>query len=105
MTINMNRREFLSSGGALTVAVLLPGLTQQAYAAGTQTSRLGLKPDQLSSYISVNQDGSVVGWVGTVDMGHGTEIGWIMMTMREYAPSNLAKTVADWVTTPNSTSP
>ena len=83
MTINMNRREFLSSGGALTVAVLLPGLTQQAYAAGTQTSRLGLKPDQLSSYISVNQDGSVVGWVGKVDMGQGTEIGWIMMIAEE----------------------
>src|SRR5258707_490631 len=77
MTLKMNRREFLAGTGALTVSVLLPGLTTHAaVAAGTQATRLGLKPDQLSSYISVNQDGSVVGWVGKVDMAQGTEIGW-----------------------------
>ena len=83
MTIQMNRRTFLAGSGALTVAVLLPGLSKQAYAAGTQTSRLGLKPDQLSSYISINQDGSVIGWTGKVDMGQGTEIGWIKMIAEE----------------------
>ena len=83
MTITMNRREFLAGSGALTVAVLLPGLTKQAYAAGTQSSRLGLKPDQLSSYISITHDGRVVGWTGKVDMGQGTEIGWIKMIAEE----------------------
>ena len=83
MTITMNRREFLAGSGALTVAVLLPGLTKQAYAAGTQSSRLGLKPDQLSSYISIGRDGIVTGWTGKVDMGQGTEIGWIKMIAEE----------------------
>ena len=84
MTLEMNRREFLAGAGALTVSVLLPGLTRQAYAAtGPLASRLGLKPDQLSSYISINQDGSAVGWTGKVDMGQGTDIGWIKMIAEE----------------------
>ena len=83
MTIKMNRREFLAGAGALTVCVLLPGVTREAYAAGTQESRLGLKPDQLSSYISINQDGSVVGWTGKVDMSQGTDIGWAKMIAEE----------------------
>ncbi len=83
MTIQVNRREFLAGSGALTVSVLLPGLTKQAQAAGTQASRLGLKPDQLSSYISITHDGRVVGWTGKVDMGQGTEIGWIKMIAEE----------------------
>ena len=83
MTVKMNRREFLAGAGALTVAVLLPGVTREAYAASTQDSRLGLKPDQLSSYISISQDGSIVGWTGKVDMSQGTEIGWIKMIAEE----------------------
>jgi CO/xanthine dehydrogenase Mo-binding subunit len=79
----MNRREFLAGAGALTVAILLPGVTREAYAAGTQESRLGLKPDQLSSYISINQDGSITGWTGKVDMSQGTDIGWIKMIAEE----------------------
>ena len=82
MTLNMNRREFLAGTGALTVSVLLPGLTASAAVEGAG-SRLGLKPDQLSSYISINADGSAVGWVGKVDMGQGTEIGWLMMIAEE----------------------
>ena len=83
MTMPMNRREFLAGAGALTIAVLLPGVTREAYAAGVQDSRLGLKPDQLSSYISINQDGSVIGWTGKVDMSQGTEIGWLKMIAEE----------------------
>ncbi len=82
MTFKINRREFLASTGALTVSVLLPGLKADA-ATDAQGTRLGLRPDQLSSYISVNQDGSVVGWIGKVDMGQGTEIGWLMMIAEE----------------------
>jgi len=83
MTVNMNRREFLAGAGALTVAVLLPGVTREAYAAGVQGSRLGLKPDQLSSYISISEDGSITGWTGKVDMSQGTDIGWIKMIAEE----------------------
>src|SRR3954469_22449994 len=82
MTFKMNRREFLAGTGALTVSVLLPGLKADA-ATDAHGSRLGLRPDQLLSYISVNQDGSVVGWIGKVDMGQGTEIGWLMMIAEE----------------------
>ena len=80
MTRKINRREFLSSTGALVVSTLLPGVPA---IAATQSSRHALKPDQLSSYISINQDGSAVGWVGKVDMGQGTEIGWLMIIAEE----------------------
>lgn len=81
MTMNMNRRDFLAGSGALVVSVMLPGAP--ARAATTQASRHALKPDQLSSYISINQDGSAVGWVGKVDMGQGTDIGWIKIIAEE----------------------
>ena len=80
MTLKMNRREFLSSTGALVVSTLLPGVQAQA---ATQSSRHGLKPDQLFSYISINQDGSAVGWVGKVDMSQGTEISWLKIIADE----------------------
>ncbi len=81
MTLQINRREFLSGTGALVVSVLLPGARNAA--AATQASRQDLKPDQLSSYISINQDGSAVGWVGKVDMSQGTEIGWVKIIADE----------------------
>ena len=84
MTMNMNRREFIAGTGALVVSVMLPGLNARAAATpGSAASRHALKPDQLSTYISVNQDGSVVGWVGKVDMGQGTDIGWIKIIAEE----------------------
>jgi CO/xanthine dehydrogenase Mo-binding subunit len=82
MNMSINRRHFLAGAGALTVSVALPGVDAQA-ATSTQASRLTLKPDQLASYISINQDGSAVGWVGKVDMGQGTEIGWIKIIAEE----------------------
>ncbi len=82
MSMQINRRGFLASSGALVVSVMLPGLPARAV-SGTQASRTALKPDQLSSYISVNQDGSVTGWVGKVDMAQGTEIGWIKIIAEE----------------------
>ena len=82
MTIKMNRRDFLAGSGALVVSVMLPGVPARA-AMTTQASRHALKPDQLSSYISINQDGSAIGWVGKVDMGQGTDIGWIKIIAEE----------------------
>ncbi len=86
MTTKMNRRTFLAGSGALVVSVTLPGVTARAAstaAAFTQATRNAHKPDQLSSYISINQDGSAVGWVGKVDMGQGTDIGWIKIIAEE----------------------
>jgi nicotinate dehydrogenase subunit B len=82
MNIALNRRHLLAGAGALTVYLALPGVKAQA-AIATKASRLALEPDQLSTYISINQDGSTVGWVGKIDMGQGTDIGWIKMIAEE----------------------
>jgi nicotinate dehydrogenase subunit B len=82
MTIHLNRRDLLTGAGALVVSMTLPGVKADA-AIATQASRLALKPEQLATYISINQDGSAVGWVGKVDMGQGTDIGWIKMIAEE----------------------
>jgi CO/xanthine dehydrogenase Mo-binding subunit len=82
MNIEVSRRHLLAGAGALTVCMVLPGV-KAAAAIATQASRLALKPDQLATYISINQDGSAVGWVGKIDMGQGTDIGWIKMIAEE----------------------
>jgi nicotinate dehydrogenase subunit B len=79
---DLNRRHVIAGAGALVVSISLPG-AQAAAAIATQASRLALKPDQLATYISINQDGSAVGWIGKIDMGQGTDIGWIKMIAEE----------------------
>jgi nicotinate dehydrogenase subunit B len=68
------RRSILLGGGALVVSV---GATvsldtllsiESAFAQG---ARPPLTPDQLSSYIAVNADGTVSAYFGKMDMGHG----------------------------------
>lgn len=85
MKIEMNRRQFMIGSGSLVVSVLLPGLSKQAIASSSTMdgSRADLGPDQLSSYISVQEDGRVIGWIGKVDMAQGTEIGWIKIIAEE----------------------
>src|SRR3954452_9741464 len=70
----LSRRAVLMGAGALVVSVgapvgieLLAGM-QQAFAQGTKPP---LTPDQLSSYIAINADGSVSAFFGKMDMGHG----------------------------------
>jgi CO/xanthine dehydrogenase Mo-binding subunit len=82
MTKTINRREALAGAGSLVVAVTLPGVKARA-AIATSASRIPLKGEQLSTYISINQDNTAVGWIGKVDMGQGTEIGWIKMIAEE----------------------
>ena len=68
------RRSILLGGGALVVsvggAVSLDTLLsiQTAFAQGAKPP---LTPDQLSSYIAVNADGTVSAFFGKMDMGHG----------------------------------
>jgi nicotinate dehydrogenase subunit B len=81
-TLDVNRRQLIAGAGALTVAVLLPGRKARA-AVATMASRAALRADRLATYISINQDGSAVGYIGKVDMGQGTEIGWIKMIAEE----------------------
>ena len=81
MTININRRTLLAGVGALTVSVVLPGA--KARAASILDKRPPLDPQRLSTYVSVNADGTAVCWMGKVDMGQGTEIGWAQMVAEE----------------------
>ncbi len=74
---SLTRRSVLLGGGALVVSVGA-GITMdtvlsigQAFAQGTKPP---LTPDQLSSYIAVNADGSVAAYFGKMDMGHGLHV-------------------------------
>jgi nicotinate dehydrogenase subunit B len=72
-----SRRSVLLGGGALVVSIgaavsfdTVLSL-QQAFAQGAKPP---LTPDQLSSYIAVNADGSVSAFFGKMDMGHGLHV-------------------------------
>ena len=76
-TSSFTRRSVLLGGGALVVsigaAVSLETVLSigKAYAQGAKPP---LTPDQLSSYIAVNADGSVAAYFGKMDMGHGLHV-------------------------------
>jgi CO/xanthine dehydrogenase Mo-binding subunit len=69
-----SRRALLRGAGALVVSVGSPlGLDallaiDKAHAQGAKPP---LMPDQLSSYIAINADGTVSAFFGKMDMGHG----------------------------------
>jgi nicotinate dehydrogenase subunit B len=71
---HLSRRSLLKAGGTLVVSLGMPiGLKvvagmDQALAQGT---RPPLMPDQLSSYLAVNADGTVSAYFGKMDMGQG----------------------------------
>jgi nicotinate dehydrogenase subunit B len=85
MENNISRRTLLKGAGALVVSVGAPiGLDtvlgiDEAFAQAIG-SKPPLTPDQLSSYIAVNADGSVAAYFGKMDMGQGvfTAIGQIV---------------------------
>ena len=73
-----SRRAVLKAGGALVVSVGMPiGLDTVIgiNAANAQGARPPLTPDQLSSYIAVNADGSVSAFFGKADMAQGLYAG------------------------------
>jgi nicotinate dehydrogenase subunit B len=79
----LSRRAVLLGTGALVVSVGAPlGLDTLTgiNAALAQGARPPLTPDQLSSYIAVNADGTVAAYFGKMDMGQGlfTAIGQIV---------------------------
>ena len=82
----LSRRTMLLGGGALVVSVGA-GLSldtllsiNEAYAQGAKPP---LTPDQLSSYIAVNADGSVSAFFGKMDMGHGLHVAIGQMVAEE----------------------
>ena len=89
-TTAFTRRSVLLGGGALVVsigtALSLDALLsmQQAFAQGTIIgAKPPLTPDQLSSYIAVNGDGSVSAYFGKMDMGHGLHVAIGQMVAEE----------------------
>ena len=83
---SFTRRSVLLGSGALVVsigaAVSLETVLSigQAYAQG---SKPPLTPDQLSSFIAVNADGTVSAYFGKMDMGHGLNIAIGQMVAEE----------------------
>ncbi|HEY0912914.1 MAG TPA: molybdopterin cofactor-binding domain-containing protein, partial [Bradyrhizobium sp.] len=74
---SLTRRSVLLGGGALVVsigAVVSLETVLSVSQAHAQGARPPLTPDQLSSYIAVNADGSVSAYFGKMDMGHGLHV-------------------------------
>jgi nicotinate dehydrogenase subunit B len=72
---NFSRRSLLKAGGALVVSIGAPVSFDFAYADDapgmSATVKPALTPDQLSSYIAVNADGTISAFFGKMDMGQG----------------------------------
>jgi CO/xanthine dehydrogenase Mo-binding subunit len=78
-----SRRALLKAGGALVVSLGAPVAFDVAQAAGdaqatgdamSAATKPPLTPDQLSSYLAVNSDGSISTYFGKMDMGQGLSV-------------------------------
>src|SRR5579872_818322 len=83
---NFSRRTLLKAGGALVVSIGAPVTFDTAHAADSATAvaaKPPLMPDQLSSYITVNADGTVSAYFGKMDMGQGLSVAIKQMIAEE----------------------
>ena len=84
-----SRRAMLKTGGALVVSIGMPIsldavlAISEANAQGAAATKPALTPDQLSSYIAVNADGTVAAYFGKMDMGHGLHVAIGQMVAEE----------------------
>ncbi len=83
---NFSRRALLKTGGALVISIGAPLPFELAHAA--EEARLvgakpPLTPDQLSSYIAVNADGTILVFSGKTDLGQGLEVALAQMVAEE----------------------
>ncbi|MGB6535236.1 MAG: molybdopterin cofactor-binding domain-containing protein [Xanthobacteraceae bacterium] len=72
-----SRRSMLKTGGALVVSIGVPAALRSARAADAEPAtavKPPLMPDQLSSYLAVNADGSISAYFGKMDMGQGLAV-------------------------------
>ncbi len=81
-TTTLNRRAFLATSGALVVTLAAPADWAQA-ATETAATRPPLKGDKLSSYITIDADGTVVAYYGKIDGGQGLETSIAQMVAEE----------------------
>ena len=85
-TSSFTRRSVLLGGGALVVSVGAAVSLETVLSIGqafAQGAKPPLTPDQLSSYIAVNADGSVSAFFGKMDMGHGLHVAIGQMVAEE----------------------
>jgi CO/xanthine dehydrogenase Mo-binding subunit len=76
-TSSFSRRSVLLGGGALVVSIGAAISLETVLGIGqacAQGAKPPLTPDQLSSYIAVNADGTVSAFYGKMDMGHGLHV-------------------------------
>jgi CO/xanthine dehydrogenase Mo-binding subunit len=74
---SLTRRSVLLGGGALVVSIGAGVSLETVLSIGkahAQSVKPPLTPDQLSSYIAVNADGTVSAFFGKMDMGHGLHV-------------------------------
>ena len=82
MNHQINRRQALFGAGALTVTVLMPGVTARAQTIGLDKWP-PLDARKLASYISIDQNGGATAYYGKMDMGQGTDVGVCQMIAEE----------------------
>jgi CO/xanthine dehydrogenase Mo-binding subunit len=83
---NFSRRALLKGGGAVVVSVGMPiglDMVLGIDAAFAQGVKPPLTPDQLSSFIAVNEDGTVAAYFGKMDMGQGVFVAIGQMVAEE----------------------
>ena len=81
-----SRRALLKAGGALVVSIGAPIAFEDVCAAADATAivtKPALTPDQLSSYMAVNADGTVSIYFGKMDMGQGLSVAIRQMVAEE----------------------
>jgi CO/xanthine dehydrogenase Mo-binding subunit len=83
-----SRRALLKAGGALVVSIGAPVTFEFAQADDATTAmsvavKPALTPDQLSSYVAVNADGTIAAYFGKMDMGHGIAVAIGQMVAEE----------------------
>jgi nicotinate dehydrogenase subunit B len=83
---SFSRRTLLKAGGALVISIGAPVTFDQARAADeamAAATKPALTPDQLSSYIAVNGDGTISAYFGKMDMGQGLSVSIRQMVAEE----------------------
>ncbi len=78
----LSRRAFLSATGGLVVTLAAPADWVEAATYGA-AERPPLKGDQLSSYVTIDPDGTVVAYYGKIDGGQGLETAIAQMVAEE----------------------
>ena len=82
----VSRRAVLKAMGAVVVSIGAPLARDALFAADAaraEGARPPLLPNELSSYLAVDRDGTVTAFFGKMDMGHGLEVAIRQMVAEE----------------------